>query len=314
MMKHNGEKENKRTTTDPGKPIVLIVDDTPLNIRVLGSALQGEYEVRIATSGEAALKMATTCPYPDLILLEIMMPEMDGYQVCEKLKTLPETREVPVIFVTALNKESDEEKGLLMGAVDYITKPYSIPILRARVKNHVELKKLRDLMKEGMMLDGLTKIPNRKKFNEVLEAEWHRSHRSGLPLSLLLLDIDFFKNFNDTYGHLEGDECLKKVAQNLRREIKRSTDMVARWGGEEFACILPETSQSGAKLIAEGLRRSVENLAIPHETSGVAQVVTISVGVATMVAEDHLVAEELVDQADKALYRAKQAGRNQVRC
>ncbi|MDD4344066.1 MAG: response regulator, partial [Eubacteriales bacterium] len=210
------------------KPLILIVDDTPMNIRVLGKALQEEYQIRVATSGEEALEMATKLPVPDLILLDIMMPEMNGFQVLEVLKSLPETREIPVIFVTALSKEADEEKGLKIGAIDYITKPYSIPVLKARVKNHIELKKLRDVIKENSMLDGLTKIPNKNKFNEILEAEWSRARRYEENLSVLMLDLDFFKIYNDTYGHLEGDECLKMVAYTLKNLLKRGTDLVAR--------------------------------------------------------------------------------------
>ena len=185
------------------KPLILIVDDTPMNIRVLGTALKEDYQIRVATNGEEALEMATKLPVPDLILLDIMMPEMDGFQVLEVLKSLPETKEIPVIFVTALNKEDDEEKGLKIGAIDYITKPYSIPVLKARVKNHIELKKLRDVIKENSMLDGLTKIPNKNRFNDILEAEWSRGRRYQESLSVLMLDLDFFKIYNYTYWNLE---------------------------------------------------------------------------------------------------------------
>ncbi len=294
------------------KPLILIVDDTPMNIRVLGTALQDEYQIRVATSGEEALEMATKLPVPDLILLDIMMPEMNGFQVLEVLKSLPETKEIPVIFVTALSKEVDEEKGLKIGAIDYITKPYSIPVLKARVKNHIELKKLRDVIKENSMLDGLTKIPNKNKFNEILEAEWSRARRYEEKLSVLMLDLDFFKIYNDTYGHLEGDECLKMVAYALKNLLKRGTDLVARWGGEEFACILPGTNHEGAMKLAEELRKGVENLKIPHEASKVSKFVTISIGVATMVPQMGSRPQEILEKADKALYRAKQEGRNRV--
>jgi diguanylate cyclase (GGDEF)-like protein len=295
------------------KPLILIVDDTPMNIRVLGTALQEEYQIRVATSGEEALEMATKLPVPDLILLDIMMPEMNGFQVLEVLKSLPETKEIPVIFVTALSKEADEEKGLKIGAIDYITKPYSIPVLKARVKNHIELKKLRDVIKENSMLDGLTKIPNKNKFNEILEAEWSRARRYEENLSVLMLDLDFFKIYNDTYGHLEGDECLKMVAYTLKNLLKRGTDLVARWGGEEFACILPGTNYEGAMKLAEELRKGIENLQIPHEASTVSKYVTISVGVATMIPTLGTEPQEIVEKADKALYRAKQDGRNRAR-
>ncbi len=294
------------------KPLILIVDDTPMNIRVLGTALKEDYQIRVATNGEEALEMATKLPVPDLVLLDIMMPEMDGYQVLEVLKSLPETKEIPVIFVTALNKEDDEEKGLKIGAIDYITKPYSIPVLKARVKNHIELKKLRDVIKENSMLDGLTKIPNKNRFNDILEAEWSRGRRYQESLSVLMLDLDFFKIYNDTYGHLEGDECLKVVAYTLKNLLKRGTDHVARWGGEEFACILPNTNQEGALKVAEELRQGVENLKIPHEASQVSPYVTISIGSATMIPDLKSEAKDIVEKADKALYKAKQGGRNRI--
>ncbi len=294
------------------KPVVLIVDDTPVNIKVLGNALKDDYLIKIATNGEEALKVAANKPVPDLILLDIMMPEMDGYEVCAKLKEMPEAKGIPVIFVTALNKEGDEERGLGMGAIDYITKPYSIPILKARIKNHIELKKLRDQMKANSMRDGLTEIANKRKFEEVLRAEWSRGDRYQEPLALLLLDIDFFKNFNDKYGHLEGDDCLKKVAKALQEHLKRGTDLVARWGGEEFACILSNTTEEGALQVAEELRQKVENLKIVHETSDISEYVTISAGVAIMTPDKQLHHDEIVKKADEALYKAKQNGRNRV--
>lgn len=241
------------------------------------------------------------------------MPGMDGFQVLEILKTYPETREIPVIFVTALDNEVDEEKGLMIGAIDYVTKPYSIPVLKARVKNHIELKQLQDVIKKNSMLDGLTQIANKKRFNDVLEAEWSRARRYEEPVSVLMLDIDFFKRYNDTYGHIKGDEALIAVATALKDMLKRGSDMVARWGGEEFACILPNTKLEGAMILAEELRIGIENLQIPHEASGLSPWMTVSVGAATMVpgSDDKFI--DLVDAADKALYVAKQSGRNQTR-
>lgn len=295
------------------KPLILIVDDMPANLKILGEAFKDEYVVRIATNGEEALDMATTFPIPDLILLDVMMPSMDGFQVLEILRTYPETREVPVIFVTALDNEVDEEKGLMLGAIDYVTKPYSIPVLQARVKNHIELKKLQDVIKANSMLDGLTQIANKKRFNEVLEAEWSRGRRYQEPVSILMLDLDFFKKYNDTYGHIKGDEALIAVAAALRDLLKRGSDLVARWGGEEFACILPNTNEEGAMILAEELRKGIEALQIPHKASGLSPWMTVSVGAATMVPGPEDKAISLVDAADKALYQAKQAGRNQTK-
>lgn len=295
------------------KPLILIVDDMPANLKILGEAFKDEYVVRIATNGEEALDMAITLPLPDLILLDIMMPGMDGFQVLEILRTYPETREVPVIFVTALDNEVDEEKGLMLGAIDYVTKPYSIPVLQARVKNHIELKKLQDVIKANSMLDGLTQIANKKRFNEVLEAEWSRARRYQEPVSILMLDLDYFKKYNDTYGHIKGDEALISVATALRDMLKRGSDLVARWGGEEFACILPNTNEEGALILGEELRKGIEALKIPHQASGLSPWMTVSVGVATAVPGPEDKYLSLVDAADKALYQAKQAGRNQTK-
>jgi diguanylate cyclase (GGDEF)-like protein len=294
------------------KQSILIVDDVPMNIKILGTALNDQYNIKVATSGKEALLVAVSKNPPDLILLDIMMPEMDGYEVCKKLKQAPETREIPIIFVTAMNKEKDEEYGLNLGAVDYITKPFSIPIVKARVRNHLELKKYRDLLKENSMLDGLTGIANRRRFNDTMLTEWNRAKRSGSTLSMVMADIDFFKNYNDTYGHLEGDECLRKVASTLKGQLKRPADLAARWGGEEFACILPETGHDEALAIAENLRRSIIDLAIPHEGSLIEKIVTISIGVTSASPSENEEFESLIKKADDALYRAKEKGRNRV--
>ncbi len=294
------------------KPIVLIVDDIPTNLKILGTALKNDYHVKVTTTGEEALLIATSKNPPSIILLDIMMPEMDGYEICRRLKEAPETRDIPVIFITAMNEEKDEELGLTLGAIDYITKPFSIPIVKARIKNHLELKRYRDILKENCMIDGLTQIANRRRFDEASEVEWNRQKRHNEPLSMLMIDIDFFKNYNDTYGHLQGDECLKQVAQTIKKQLKRPADLAARWGGEEFACILPETDSIAASHIAEDIRKAIMDVALPHEDSLVESVVTVSVGVATAKPLDDTDFQALLKKADDALYKAKQNGRNKV--
>ncbi len=291
---------------------ILIVDDVTMNRKILETALKDQYNVKLANSGREALLIAVSKNPPDLILLDIMMPEMDGYEVCKRLKEIPETREIPIIFVTAMNEEKHEEYGFSIGAIDYITKPFSIPIVKARVKNHIELKKYRDLLKENSMLDGLTGIANRRHFNETLLMELNRAKRLGSTLSILMADIDFFKKHNDSYGHLEGDECLRKVALTLKNQLKRPADLVARWGGEEFACILPETGHVAALAIAENLRRSVMDLAIPHKDSPIEKILTVSIGVATTSTSENEDFESLIKKSDDALYKAKEKGRNRV--
>ena len=294
------------------KPLILIVDDTPTNIQVLAESLRMEYRVRVAGSGKAAFEIIAKVGAPDLILLDVMMPDMDGYEVCRRLKQAPETKNVPVIFVTAKADAVDEEYGLSLGAVDYIAKPFHLPIVAARVRNHINLKIKTDLLESQAMLDGLTNIPNRRRFDETLESEWKRAQRSGMPLSLIMADIDFFKHYNDNYGHGVGDECLKKVAAALANSIDRPSDLVARYGGEEFMMILPGTDAAGARAIAERIRGNVESMRILHEHSDASNNVTVSVGVACVTPNTGMKQSELLKLADEMLYQAKESGRNRV--
>ena len=296
----------------PHKSTVLIVDDTPENIDLLLGALGDTYHTRIALNGEKAIKIAESVR-PDLILLDIMMPGMDGYQVCKTLKTNPDTQNIPIIFITALGSVEDEERGLRLGAVDYIVKPISPPIVRARVQNHIRLKMKSDLLESLAMLDSMTNIPNRRRFTEALDMEWKRALRSGssVPMSIIMMDIDHFKAYNDNYGHGAGDACLRLVASNLAAEASfRPADMVARYGGEEFIALLPETDASGAKLIAERFRSCIEALHIPHEHSTASRWVTVSVGFASILPGLDCTADKLQEEADHKLYKAKASGRN----
>ena len=291
------------------KQVILVVDDMPANIQILASLLGERYIVKAARSGEKALAIARSENPPDLILLDVVMPGMDGYQVCRQLKAEPDTANIPVIFVTSLSDEEDEEKGLKMGAVDYITKPFRTAIVMARVENHLNLKRYQDLLKRQSSLDGLTGLPNRRAFDELIEQEWRRGARLKTKLSLIMLDVDHFKQFNDHYGHLAGDDCLRQVGQELA-SVGRSIDFVGRYGGEEFACILPHTDLQGAEKVAERLKKAIVGLGITHEYSSAAPQVTISMGVATALPVNERSPEELIDAADKMLYEAKDSGRN----
>jgi diguanylate cyclase (GGDEF)-like protein len=264
-----------------------------------------------ATSSEEALQLAAT-HMPDLILLDVMMPEMNGYAVCARLKSDPTTRSIPVIFVTALEREEDEAKGLEVGAIDYITKPFNPAIVRARVRNHLELKRYRDFLENLATTDGLTGIPNRRQCDEFLLREWRRAIRKQTPLSLIMMDIDFFKDFNDHYGHLAGDDCLRQVAQTLAEGARRPADLVARYGGEEFVSVLPETNLEGARQVAEQLRDKINALQIPHARSPVAGYVTLSLGVATQTPTVGQQPQGIVELADARLYISKESGRNRV--
>ncbi len=291
---------------------VLIVDDAPENIRILGEELAADYDLVVATNGEDALGIAFSEAPPDLVLLDIVMPGMDGYDVCKRLKAAEATRHMPVIFLTAKNNEADEQKGLSLGAVDYITKPFSLAIVKARVKNHLELKLRGDMLEAMSSRDPLTGLANRGRLGEVLQLEWRRCLRSARELSLIMTDIDHFKAYNDNLGHAAGDECIKSVARALDAATRRPGDLVARYGGEEFTAILPDTEAQGAAFVAASMKETVESRAISHPRSPISDRVTISCGVATATPASHLAPEDLLSAADKMLYRAKEKGRNRV--
>ncbi len=296
---------------------ILVVDDEPANIQALGSLLKDEYRIRVANSGEKALTMLQdgAQPHPDLILLDVKMPGIDGYEVCRRIKEDPNSSDIPVIFVTAMNAAGDEEQGLNLGAVDYIAKPFNRAIVRARVHTHMSLKRKTDLLEQIALLDGLTGIPNRRYFDEQLQREANRSLRQEKSLSVLMMDIDHFKDFNDHYGHGAGDQCLQKVAETLKTTLLRPADMIARYGGEEFVALLPGTDASGAREVAEKLRTAIAELAIPHEHSSASSVVTLSIGCATYSPQDpEEVLDGLLKSGDEALYSAKKTGRNRCAC
>lgn len=293
------------------KPAILVVDDETINIELLADLLEDDYDVSFATGGEQALALAAS-DRPDLILLDVLMPGMDGYDVCARLKQDVATSGIPVIFVTALGDTEAETRGLDLGAVDYVTKPISPAIVRARIRNHIELKRARDTLARLATTDGLTGLANRRSFDDRLAAEHRRLSRAGGELSLILLDIDHFKLFNDTYGHLAGDDCLRQVGRALQGVVRRPADLAARYGGEEFACILPETDAAGVAAIADQVRAAIAGLKIPHAASRTADHVTASLGVVTVVCVPEQAVSDIVATADAGLYRAKETGRNRV--
>lgn len=304
---------------------ILIVDDTQANIEILYKILKGDYEVFYAKNGRDCLRLAKR-EIPDLILLDIMMPDMDGYQVCSLLKADSQTARIPVIFITAMGNEENETKGLDCGAIDYITRPISPPIVKARVKNHLELKRSHDVMealsteltnknqqlKKLAREDGLTGLANRRHFNEVLDAEIKRALRTRQFLSLILCDVDYFKRYNDHYGHVAGDKCLQMIGATLLSTFLRAGDVPARYGGEEFAVILPDTPPEKAEHLAEKLRLKMVEQAIPHAFSETLELVTLSIGVVGAQVASGRNPEWFIDVADQALYRSKENGRNQV--
>lgn len=291
------------------KKRVLIVDDQPANVHIIAEALGDSYELRFATAGEKAIEMVESGAI-DLVLLDIVMPEMDGLEVCRRLKESESTSPVPVIFVTAREEVQDEAKGFEAGGVDYITKPISPPIVRARVRTHLELKETRDLLERLALVDALTGIPNRRRFDDRLDHEWRQAARKGHCLSLAIIDVDDFKRYNDRYGHARGDECLRVVASTLADLARRPGDLAARYGGEEFAVVLPETGMEGMRNFLEALLAGLWDEAMVHEGSTCSDRVTVSGGAVSVVPSRNEGPEAMLEEADRLLYRAKAAGRN----
>jgi diguanylate cyclase (GGDEF)-like protein len=292
---------------------ILIVDDVPANIHLLAEALRADHYIRVATNGPDAIQVSRQSPQPDLILLDAMMPDMDGFEVCRRLKESPETQNIPIVFVTAKDDAISEERGLGLGALDYITKPFNLPIVRARVRNYLALKHKTDLLESMAHVDSLTNVANRRRFNETLDIEWRRCVRGKLPLSLLMIDVDHFKAYNDRFGHSGGDACLTAVAATLAAELVRPADLIARFGGEEFSVVLPETMAEGARQTAERLRLAVLAKDFSNGADETPRLVTISIGCATLNPSEKLQPSDLINTADKKLYQAKSEGRNRVR-
>lgn len=377
---------------------ILVVDDIPANLKLLTEILsEAGYHARPAPSGRMALR-SIAIELPDLILLDVKMPDMDGYEVCKCLKSDEKTSRIPIIFISAMDDVEDKIRGLQEGGVDYISKPFQAAEVLARVRTHLALRTLhkeletknsqlrqeiaerklmetalkeyrdhleelvyertedlvrinkelnqeieeRKLAEEALRMakdeleiqveartkelkaaneelrrlslsDGLTGIANRRYFDDFLEREWNRAIREKAPLSMIMIDIDYFKAFNDTYGHQAGDQCLRAVANVLMTTVKRTVDLVARYGGEEFAIVLPDTDILGAYEVAERVRNNIEILGIEHLKSDNYGFVTISSGIASVIPERNSVPTEIISEADIALYKAKKEGRNKVR-
>ncbi len=309
---------------------ILLVDDDPGTIQLMARMLNDLGDLRFATNGQDALRLAHEST-PDLILLDTEMPGLSGFDVCRRLKADPALVGVSVIFVTSHSEPEFEIAGFELGAADFIAKPVSERLVRARVKTQLRVKHMADELRRIAMIDGLTAVANRRHFDETLDLEWRRSRRSGQPLALLMIDVDHFKPFNDQYGHPAGDVCLQSVALALMSVSLRPADLVARYGGEEFVVLLPGTSRAGAEHVARAVLDAVEGLEIAHEASLTAQYVTVSVGVACYDDDSPCWAppspasrfrddlstrcfpHELVQAADKALYSAKRSGRARAR-
>lgn len=302
---------------------ILLVDDDMAMIKSMSRMLATVADIQFACSGEDALRLVRDRP-PSLILLDAEMPGMSGFQVCEQLKADPALAHIPVIFVTAHSEAAIEVAGFELGAVDFIAKPVSPPLLVARARTQLRIRHLTDELRLSATTDGLTRVANRRAFDDAFRREWALARRTGESLSALMVDADHFKLYNDHHGHAAGDRCLQGIAQALSDACLRPGDLVARYGGEEFVLLLPQTPRAGAIDVAGRVLAAVHALAIPHAASRTAQLVTVSVGVscadrlgdaAPAAKRDlderawHDRPARLLQAADKALYAAKAAGR-----
>lgn len=290
------------------KARILIVDDEPINIHVLSNALNDTYNLFAVTSGREAIAFCMTHA-PDLVLMDMDMPDINGVEACKTLKEKSETHDIPIVFVTGHGDSDAEDKCWEAGGVDFLTKPVNANTLNHRIKSHLALKELTDELRRMAYQDGLTQVSNRRYFDEYLLRQQKLSQRSGSFFALLMFDIDFFKSYNDHYGHLAGDDCLRLVAKVLKQSVERPGDFVARFGGEEFAVVLPETDIAGAILVATKLLANVRELGIKHKGSPF-DVVTGSIGIAASDGSKKTL-QELIDTADRRLYVAKTSGRDQ---
>jgi diguanylate cyclase (GGDEF)-like protein len=289
---------------------ILVVDDEKMNIIALAQFLKPQYEVIVAVDGASAIEAAEK-HLPDIILLDIIMPDMNGFDVLLKLKNSAATMNIPVIFLTGLSNAGDEEKGLSLGAVDYITKPFNQSVVKARIKTQLKMVDYVRTIEKLCMLDALTGLSNRRGFDTRIDVEWGRAHREKKPLGLIMLDIDKFKRYNDTHGHPQGDILLQAVAEVITKTLNRPADFAARWGGEEFMILLPDTGLEGTVIIAEQIRVNVKD-AIVLCADGTKTSTTISLGAESIIPNEDDSSADFINEIDKLLYVAKKNGRNQT--
>lgn len=289
---------------------ILIVDDSVVQAAQLRSILEEEYDITVAQTAEDGLRQASNENYA-LILLDVVMPGMDGFTLLKKLQEEIITQSVPVILITSLSDALNEQRGLLLGAVDYITKPFHPLIVQARVSTHIKLYNYRRQVEQQSMTDQLTGIANRRKYEQYSVTKWQEAARLQVPFSICMLDIDRFKVYNDSFGHPAGDKVIAAVAKTLSEHLNRSTDFLARYGGEEFVVL---TLGDPTEKIFEHLkkiRQAVEDLHIPHDPS-VSPWVTISAGGVTVRPQVGSAYDFYLKVADTMLYDAKKQGRNRV--
>lgn len=298
-------------------PLILVIDDDPVARMQLSLCLEGEgYQIVEAEDGSEGLA-AYRRLQPDMVLLDALMPAVDGFECCTQLQALSQGDHIPILMITGLDDQDSVDRAFAVGAADYVTKPVHWAVLRQRVRRLIQQAQLQQQLEAAnqelrrlALMDGLTQVANRRQFDELLDQAWQHCLAEQVPLSLLLCDIDCFKLYNDTYGHPAGDRCLRQVAQAIQMTLTQPTDLVARYGGEEFALLLPNSNLEIALHAAHRVHANLRKLAIPHLNSQISPFVTLSIGLATVVPSANATTEALISAADQALYQAKHEGRN----
>jgi diguanylate cyclase (GGDEF)-like protein len=294
-------------------PIIFVVDDDPAVIHLMGRTLAPMADIRFATNGADATRLIRET-HPDLVLLDAQLGDMSGLEVMDQLRTDPLLVDTPVIFVTSHHEEALEVEVLEQGAADFLTKPVRPATLIARVRTQLKVRQLTAELRRFATQDALTGVANRRAFDEQCAKACRQAQRTGAPISLLMMDVDAFKAYNDLYGHQAGDDVLHQIGGVLQHLSQRPQDLPARYGGEEFALLLPDTDLTGALHLAKVMLTRIRDLQIPHAGSPTGPCVTVSLGAAQLhpVKEPTAAVTELIEQADRSLYAAKRAGRNQV--
>ncbi|MEO0852806.1 MAG: diguanylate cyclase [Cyanobacteria bacterium J06648_11] len=322
------DRESARAT-----PLIVVVDDEVTIRRMVYRAMEKEgFEIVEAENGARCLEVCEA-RLPNLILLDAVMPEVDGFTCCQRLRDTYLERCPPILMITVLDDRASVDRAFEAGATDYVTKPIHWAVLRQRVRRLIHsnwvmaelwqrIDRERELMEELeaanaelsrlAAVDGLTQLANRRTFDDYIRKQWKLMARNRMPLSMILADIDFYKPYNDTYGHQAGDRCLQQVSALIQDATRRPADLAARYGGEEFALVLPSTGIEGAMRVAEQIRDSMQKAAIPHSASPLGGVVTLSYGIAGIVPQPDRTLSEFIEAADRALYRAKVTGRDRI--
>ncbi len=307
---HSFTKEEQRRAGEQSYTI-LCIDDESVNLKVLASIFKDHYNIIACKSAKKGFQRALN-ENPDIILLDVLMPEENGFELMEKLKQHPKLANIPVIFITGLQDAEDEEKGLMMGACDYIQKPFNYGIVRARVNTHLEIVRQRNLLQKFALFDSLTELPNRRKWQQDSVDYWLSAKNAQSAMVYGIIDVDHFKKYNDHYGHQQGDVVLRKIANTIRRTLFEFGGAVFRCGGEEFYFYFPVNQQFSAEVTLAACLNSIEHLAIPHHAVSLNSLVSVSIGAIKLIPSDNSSVEQVMQQADERLYLVKNSSRNAV--